>query len=442
MNVTLFGLGYVGSVTATCLASRGHRVVGVDTDLGKVAALNSGVPPVLEVGLDELLAQVVATGALRATSSVADGLVDSDISLVCVGTPSAANGSTDLRQVERVVEEIGRELRGSARPHTLVVRSTVPPGTVEERVVPLLEAASGRRVGDDLQVAMCPEFLREGTSVADFFDPPFLVIGGGPEAAAAVRELFRFVEGPTHEVALRSAESLKYACNAFHALKVSFTNELARLYRLLDVDSRQVMEVFVGDRQLNISPAYLRPGFAFGGSCLPKDLRSLLHMARMNCVDLPVLQGALVSNDMLVRDVAERVLDAVERGGGENRRVALLGLSFKHNTDDLRESPNVALAEMMLGKGLDVRIHDPHVNTATLTGANLRYVHDRLPHLQKVLHDDPADALRDAQVAIVSTADPAVIATVLMAAPPVVIDLDGRLGAPVETLVGYQGVGW
>ncbi|MDN5749080.1 MAG: nucleotide sugar dehydrogenase, partial [Pseudonocardia sp.] len=319
---------------------------------------------------------------------------------------------------------------------------TVPPGTVEDVVVPLLEEASGRRVGDGLQVAMCPEFLREGTSVADFFDPPFLVVGGSTEAAAAVRELFGFVDGPTHEVELRSAESLKYACNAFHALKVSFTNELARLYRLLDVDSREVMEVFVGDHQLNISPAYLRPGFAFGGSCLPKDLRSLLHLARMNCVDLPVLQGALASNEMLVRDVAERVLDAVESGGEHNRRVALLGLSFKHDTDDLRESPNVALAEMMLGKGLDVRIHDSHVNTSVLTGANLRYVQERLPHLGKVLHDDAADALRDVHVAVVSTSDPGVVATVLAVAPPVVIDLDGRLGRPVESLAGYQGVGW
>ncbi|QJY47027.1 nucleotide sugar dehydrogenase [Pseudonocardia broussonetiae] len=442
MNVTLFGLGYVGSVTATCLASRGHHVVGVDTDPGKVAALNAGVPPVLEAGLDALLVDVVARGALRATDSVRDALADSDVSLICVGTPSAHNGSTDLRQVERVVREIGSVLAGSTRPHTVVVRSTVPPGTVEEVVAPLLEEASGRRIGDDLQVAMCPEFLREGTSVADFFDPPFLVVGGSPGAAAVVRELFGFVRGPVHEVELRSAESLKYACNAFHALKVSFTNELSRLYRLLDVDSREVMEVFVGDRQLNISPAYLRPGFAFGGSCLPKDLRSLLHLARMNCVDLPVLQGALASNEMVVRDVAERVLDAVESGGGQNRRVALLGLSFKHNTDDLRESPNVALAEMMLGKGLDVRIHDPHVNTAMLTGANLRYVHARLPHLQKVLHDDAADALRDAQVVLVSTSDPSVVATVLAAAPPVVIDLDGRLGRSVESLAGYQGVGW
>jgi GDP-mannose 6-dehydrogenase len=404
--------------------------------------MNAGRPPVLEPGLDELLAGVVSAGSLLATGSVQDGLVDSDLSLVCVGTPSAANGSTDLVYVRRVVREIGTVLAGSTRPHTVVVRSTVPPGTVEDVVVPELEAASGRTVGVDLQVAMCPEFLREGTGVDDFFHPPFLVIGGTEAAADAVRELFAFVDVEPRVVALRAAESVKYACNAFHALKVSFTNELARLYRMLDVDSRQVMDVFVGDRQLNISPAYLRPGFAFGGSCLPKDLRSLLHLARMNCVDLPVLQGALVSNEMVVRDVAERVLYAVESGGGHNRRVALLGLSFKHNTDDLRESPNVALAEMMLGKGLDVRIHDPVVNTAKLSGANLRYVQERLPHLQKVLHDDAADALLGAHVAIVSSKDPHVVATLTAAAPPVVIDLDGRLGAPIEALAGYEGVGW
>jgi GDP-mannose 6-dehydrogenase len=442
VNVTLFGLGYVGSVTATCLAARGHRVVGVDTDPGKVAALNAGTPPVIEPGLDELVEQVVGSGALRATGSVGDGLQSSDLSLVCVGTPSAANGSTDLTQVSRVVSEIGSVLAGTERPHTVVIRSTVPPGTVEEVVVPLLEAASGRTVGTDLQVAMCPEFLREGSSVTDFFGPPFLVIGGSEAAATAVRELFAFLDCSVHVVAIRSAESVKYACNAFHALKVSFANELSRLYRMLDVDSRQVMDVFVQDRQLNISPAYLRPGFAFGGSCLPKDLRSLLYLARMNCVDLPVLEGALASNEMLVRDVADRVLHAVDASGGDNRRVTLLGLSFKHNTDDLRESPNVALAEILIGKGLDVRIHDPVVNPAHLSGANLRYVQARLPHLQKVLHDDAADALHGAHVAVVSSGSPDVLDAVVAARPPVVLDLNGRLGAPLETLDGYEGVGW
>jgi GDP-mannose 6-dehydrogenase len=442
VKVTLFGLGYVGSVTATCLAARGHRVVGVDTDAGKVATVNAGRPTVIEPGLDALAAEAVSSGALSATTSAADGLVDSDVSLVCVGTPSAPNGSTDLVQVMRVVEQIGAALAGSDRPHTVVIRSTVPPGTVEDVVAPLLAATSGREVGGDLHVAMCPEFLREGSSVTDFFDPPFLVIGGQPAAAAAVKELFGFLDCAVRVIDTRAAESVKYASNAFHALKVSFANELARLYRLLDVDARQVMEVFVEDRQLNISPAYLRPGFAFGGSCLPKDVRSLLHLARMNSVDLPVLQGAMTSNEMLVREVADRVLHAVDVAGDADRRVALLGLSFKHLTDDLRESPNVALAEILIGKGVDVAIHDPVVNPAHLSGANLRYVQATLPHLQKVLHDDPADALRGATVAVVSSAAPAVVDAVVAAAPPVVIDLNGRLGAAFEALPGYAGVGW
>jgi GDP-mannose 6-dehydrogenase len=439
VNVTLFGLGYVGCVTATCLATRGHRVVGVDTDAGKVATVNAGRPTVIEPGLDDLVSEAVERDVLRATDCARDGLAGSDLSLVCVGTPSAANGSTDLTYVTRVVEEIGAALAGATRPHTVVIRSTVPPGTVDEIVAPLLARASGR---SDLRVAMCPEFLREGSSVRDFFDPPFLVVGGSPAAAAAVRELFGFLDCSVHVVATRAAESVKYASNAFHALKVSFTNELARLYRLLDVDSREVMGVFVADRQLNISPAYLRPGFAFGGSCLPKDVRSLLHLARVNCVDLPVLAATLASNEMLVRDVADRVLHSVDANGGENRRVALLGLSFKHLTDDLRESPNVALAEILIGKGLDVRVHDPVVNMAQLSGANLRYVQARLPHLQKVLHDEPADALRDAHVAVISSAAPEVADAVVAAEPPVVIDLNGRLGAGFEALPGYRGVGW
>jgi GDP-mannose 6-dehydrogenase len=442
VKVALFGLGYVGSVTATCLAVRGHQVVGVDTDPGKVAALAEGRPPVIEPGLDELVREAIDSGALRATGSVAEGMADADLSIVCVGTPSTVDGGTDLTQVSRVVTAMGEALAGADRPHTVVIRSTVPPGTVDEILTPLLERSSGRTVGSDLQIAMCPEFLREGSSVADFFAPPFLVIGGDDAAASSVRALFSFLDCSVHVVPVRAAESVKYACNAFHALKVSFANELSRLYRLLGVDARQVMDVFVQDHQLNIAPTYLRPGFAFGGSCLPKDLRSLLHLARMRSVDLPVLGATLHSNDMVVRDAAERVLRHVEAGDGTNRRVALLGLSFKHQTDDLRESPNVALAEMLIGKGLDVRIHDPVVNPAHLHGANLRYVQSRLPHLHRVLYDSAEEALEQATVAVVSTADAGVIDAVLRARPAVAIDLNGRLGAAVEGLDGYEGVGW
>ncbi|MBN9110111.1 MAG: nucleotide sugar dehydrogenase [Pseudonocardia sp.] len=441
MNVTLFGLGYVGSVTATCLADRGHRVVGVDTDPGKVATVNSGRPTVIEPGLDEIAERVVSSGALRASISASEGMEDSDLSLVCVGTPSALNGSTDLTFVRRVVAQIGAALAESTRPHTVVIRSTVPPGTVADVVVPLLEATSGRNVGDDLQVAMCPEFLREGSSVEDFFEPPFLVIGGSPAAAAALRELFAFLTCSVHVVDTRAAESVKYASNAFHALKVAFTNEVSRLYRVLDVDARDVMKVFVEDRQLNISPAYLRPGFAFGGSCLPKDVRSLLHLGRVNDVDLPVLAGTLASNEILVRDVADRILQEIDARGGANRRVTLVGLAFKHATDDLRESPNVALAEILIGKGVDVHIYDPIISMSQLSGANLRYVRSKLPHLQKVLHDDASSALEGSLVAVVSSAAPRVVDAIVGADPAVVIDLNGRIAA-LEVLSGYQGVGW
>jgi GDP-mannose 6-dehydrogenase len=442
MKVALFGLGYVGSVTATCLAARGHRVAGIDIATDKVEALAAGRPSVLEPGLDALVVEAVGSGALRATVSTQYGLAGSDLSIVCVGTPSAPNGSTDLSQVTRVVAEIGTALAGSNRAHTVVIRSTVPPGTVDDVVVPLLEQASGRTVGEDLQVAMCPEFLREGSSITDFFDPPFLVIGGTERAAAAVAELFGFLDCPVHVVATRSAESIKYACNAFHALKVAFVNELSQLYRRQGVDARQVMEVFVDDHRLNISPAYLRPGFAFGGSCLPKDLRSLLHLGRMASQDLPLLGAALATNDMLIRSVADRVIEAVDAAGGTNRRVALLGLSFKENTDDLRESPYVALAEILIGKGMDVRIHDRFVNPGRLSGANLRHVEARLPHLRRVLCAEPADALAGAHVAVVAVGGSEVAEALLVDPPPTVLDLDGRLGTPVEALAGYTGVGW
>lgn len=442
MKITVFGLGYVGSVTAACLANRGHRVIGVDTDPGKVRALSEGIPPVVEPRLDELVAQAVTSGSLRAMTSAHDGLEGSDLSFVCVGTPSTVSGDTDLTQVRRVTSEIGSALASSDRPHTVVIRSTVPPGTVDGVVTPELEATSGRSADSGLRVAMCPEFLREGTGVADFFAPPFLVLGGSAEAIRPVRDLFAFLDCAVHDVPIPTAESIKYACNTFHALKVSFTNELARLYRALGVDARQVMNVFVQDHTLNISPAYLRPGFAFGGSCLPKDLRSVLQLARAHSVDLPVLQGTLASNDLQVRELADRVVRCVEETDPGGRRVSMLGLSFKNDTDDLRESPQVSLAEILIGKGFDVRIHDPVVNPARLRGANLRFVRTRLPHLHRVLYDTADGALRGTHVAIISTGQRCVVEALAHVRPRAVFDLHGRLGADVEALTGYQGVGW
>jgi len=441
MKLTVFGLGYVGTVTAACLASQGHQVTGVDADPTKVEALAAGLSPVVEPGLAAIVAEAVRTGHLRVVHDSVSSVRDSAVSLVCVGTPSQAGGSIDLGQVLRVVEAIGAALAGLETEHTVVIRSTVPPGTVADVVTPLLETASRRTVGQTLHVAICPEFLREGSSVRDFFSPPLVVLGGTTEATAPLQELFGFLGREIHVVPTNVAESLKYSCNAFHALKVAFTNELSRVYRSLGVDARTVMDLFVQDTDLNVSPAYLRPGFAFGGSCLPKDVRSLLHMARSHSIDVPVLQGILASNEYVIRDVADRVLRRVEEIDA-GRRVALLGLSFKPQTDDLRESPNVALAEYLIGKGLDLRIHDPVVNPRSLAGANLRHVQARLPHLGQLLTDTATAAVSGAPVVILSNVDDASRAAVLSHRPAAVFDLHGKHGPEIEALPGYEGIGW
>jgi nucleotide sugar dehydrogenase len=440
MRVAVIGLGYVGTVTAACLASRGHDVWGVDVEAAKVDEIRAGRSPVAEPGLGALIAETVASGTLHATTSCAEALDEADVSLVCVGTPSAARGGTDLFYVRRAVDDLVAALR-AMRPsasghHSVVIRSTVPPGTVDELVIPALtEGLAGTRV--TAGAAMCPEFLREGSGVADFFAPPFVVVGtSDPRAAEALTAMFGFSGQPVRVVDVRTAEALKYACNAFHATKVSFTNEVSRLFRLLGVDAREVMSLFCEDQVLNISPAYLRPGFAFGGSCLPKDLRSLLHLARVNGADLPLLAGALSTNELVISEAVDRVLAC------DTRTVALLGLSFKMDTDDLRESPMVELAERLVGKGFDVRIYDPVVHPARLVGSNRRYVESKLPHLERLLTYEPGEALRGAGAAIVSSSDQAVLAALLAAPPPYVIDLSGRLGREVESLPGYEGLGW
>jgi GDP-mannose 6-dehydrogenase len=438
MKVAVFGLGYVGAVTAAGLAHCGHTVVGVDVDEAKVARINAGESPVVEPGIIGLIGAGVRTGRLRATTSSEDALEHADVSLICVGTPSGGQGSTNLSYLERVVVDIREAMTRTAPPasgfHAVVVRSTVPPGTVDRVVTPVFaEPVPGWEVG----TAMCPEFLREGVSVKDFFAPPFVVVGTAHEKARArVADLFSFVDTETRQVAVATAEALKYACNAFHATKVSFANELARVFRAYGVDSREVMEIFCEDTKLNIAPTYLRPGFAYGGSCLPKDLRALQYMARTNGVDAPLLAGTALTNELVVRDIVERVIDT------DRRRVTLLGLSFKADTDDLRESPNVELAERLIGKGCDVRIYDPIINPDRLVGTNLRYVETRLPHLNRLLARTPEEALEGAEVVLVVTATQDVVAALRAAAPEHVIDLSGRLGDEVERLPGYSGVGW
>jgi GDP-mannose 6-dehydrogenase len=438
MKVVVLGLGYVGTVTAAGLASKGHEVVGVDVDPFKVGCIAAGRSPVIEPGIGELVAEVVAQGRLRATHRLAEALDGADVSLICVGTPSNSHGGTDLRYVERVAADLRSAMEDVAPPasglHSVVVRSTVPPGTVAgltERYFD--DAPEGWSVG----TGMCPEFLREGCSVTDFFDPPMVVIGTvDSRTHHQMSELFGFLDMPVHRVDVGTAEALKYASNAFHATKISFANEIARVFRNFQVDSREVMSIFSMDRKLNISPAYLRPGFAFGGSCLPKDLRSLHHLARASDVDVPLLLGTTLTNEMVLRDAVDRVL------ASDARTVALFGLSFKMDTDDLRESPNVELVERLIGKGLEVRIFDPIIQPDRLVGANRQEVRARLPHLARLLVPTPEEALPGVDLALVSSNDPAVVAALLASPPPRLIDLNGRLGEDVEGLPGYEGIGW
>lgn len=438
MKVVVLGLGYVGTITAAGLASKGHEVVGVDVDPFKLECIAAGTSPVVEPGISEMVAEAVKSGRLTATPHMSEALDGADVSLICVGTPSKSSGGTDLRFVDRVAADLRSAMEQVAPPasgrHSVVVRSTVPPGTVAGLAGRHFEGApDGWTVG----TGMCPEFLREGSSVVDFFEPPMVVVGTHDDHTYLhMAELFAFLGMPVQRVGVGTAEALKYACNAFHATKISFANEIARVFRNYDVDSREVMSIFSMDRKLNISPAYLRPGFAFGGSCLPKDLRSLHQLARANDVDVPLLLGTTQTNEMVLRDAVDRVL------GSDARAVALFGLSFKMDTDDLRESPNVELVEQLIGKGLEVRIYDPIIHPKRLVGANRQQVRERLPHLARLLVPSPGDALHGADMALVSSNDPDVISALLATPPPRLLDLNGRLGADIEGLEGYEGIGW
>jgi len=438
MRVAVFGLGYVGTVTAACLAARGHSVVGVDVSRDKVDMVRRGQTPVIEERIGELTAEVVEAGRLRATTEAAEAVAQSELCLVCVGTPSAANGSLSTEYLERVCEEIGAALRGRSEPSAVVVRSTMLPGTTEELLLPILERASGRPVGDGLAVCVNPEFLREGTSVRDFHEPPKTVIGEvSPGQGDPVAALYEGLPGPVFRVPLRVAEMTKYIDNAFHALKVGFANEIGAIARSLGLDSYDAMEIFLADTKLNISPAYLRPGFAFGGSCLPKDLRALVHVARRADVSVPILEHVLPSNEEHLRRAVEQVV------GTGSRRVGMFGLSFKPGTDDLRESPLVELAERLLGKGYDLRIYDANVAVSRLVGANRAYIEARLPHLGGLLRTSVDEVLEHAEVCIVGSREPAVVDAINRADGRFVLDLVRLPGADrLRAGPRYEGVGW
>ncbi len=396
MKLSVFGLGYVGCVSAACFAKEGHEVIGVDVSQTKIDIINAGKSPIVEAGISELTNEVVTAKRLRATTNASEAVNDSEVSLVCVGTPSNANGSLNLTYIKRVCQEIGAALEGKRERHTVVIRSTMLPGTIESVVIPTLEVYSGKKAGQDFGVCINPEFLREGTSIKDFYAPPFTLIGADEEEVAmSVRRLYSKIDAPLYVVPVKAAELVKYACNCFHGLKVSFANEIGNIAAGMGIDSHQVMEVFCQDTKLNLSPYYLKPGFAFGGSCLPKDLRALSYKAKELDVDAPVLAAVLQSNQKQI----ERALDMVLRTG--KKKIGVLGFSFKAGTDDLRESPMVTLIESLIGKGMQLAIYDRDVSLARLVGANKEYIEREIPHISQLMRESVGEVLEHADVIVI-----------------------------------------
>ncbi len=395
MKLSVFGIGYVGCVSAACFAKEGHDVISVDANRVKVEIVNSGKSPIVEPDIDELIGKMVREGRLRAVTDAIEAVKGSEMSLVCVGTPSQPNGSLDLSHIERVCREIGAGVQAKRERHTVVIRSTILPGTMENLVVPALEAGSGKKVGRDFGIAINPEFFREGTSLRDFYSPPFTLIGAEEEDAMLVRRLYQNVNAPIFVMGVGAAAMVKYACNCFHALKVSFGNEIGNICKALSIDSHEVMDVFCQDTKLNLSPYYLRPGFAFGGSCLPKDLGAITCKAKELEVDVPVLLSVLQSNHLQIERALEMVLRA------NTRRIGLLGLSFKAGTDDLRESPIVSLAESLISKGMQLAIYDRQVSLAHLLGANKEYIERQIPHISQLMRSSLKEVLDASDVLII-----------------------------------------
>jgi GDP-mannose 6-dehydrogenase len=400
MRISIFGLGYVGAVSLACLARDGHSVIGVDVDTVKLDLIRSGRTPVVEEGMVELMAEVAASGRVTVTTDVIQAILDSELSLICVGTPSAPNGSQDQSAMLKLARDLGRAMRGKAGGHVFVFRSTLVPGTVEDVLRPIIERESGKKSGRDFDVCFQPEFLREGISIRDYDRPPFTVVGANAGAPVArLRELFGHLPCEFHATSIRAAEMVKYCCNNFHALKITFANETARLCEALGVDAFQVMDLVCKDRQLNISPAYLKPGFAFGGSCLPKDLRATLYLAKTHDVELPMLANVLQSNRLHVEHAIAKVL------ASGRRRVGMIGLSFKTGTDDLRESPLVLIAEQFIGKGLSLLAYDPEVHLSRLLGANRRFIEQHVPHIGLLMREDIESVIGESDVLVVGLSD-------------------------------------
>jgi GDP-mannose 6-dehydrogenase len=401
MKISIFGLGYVGAVSLACLARDGHSVIGVDVDKTKLELIRDGKTPVVEEGMVDLMAGVAASGRVSVMTDAIKAVLDSELSLICVGTPSAPNGSQDQSAIIKLAHDLGRAMRGKTGRHVFVFRSTLVPGTVEDVLRPIIEQESGKKDGRDFDVCFQPEFLREGTSIRDYDRPPFTVVGANAEVPLArLRELFGHLPCEFHGTSIRAAEMVKYCCNNFHALKITFANETARLCEALGVDAFQVMDLVCKDRQLNISSAYLKPGFAFGGSCLPKDLRAMLYLAKTRDVELPMLGNVLQSNRMHVEHAIAKVL------ASGRRRVGMIGLSFKTGTDDLRESPLVLIAEQFIGKGLSLLVYDPEVHLSRLLGANRRFIEQHVPHIGSLMREKIESVICESDILVVGLSDP------------------------------------
>lgn len=396
MNVSIFGLGYVGCVSAACLARLGHRVIGVDVNPLKVELINTGRSTIVEEEIGDIVHEAVKSGTLTATADTQIAVMSTEISLICVGTPSQDNGSLNLQFVETCCRAIGEAIKRKRDPHCVVVRSTMLPGSVRGVVIPTLEASSGKKTGKDFTVCINPEFLREGSSVRDFHQPPYTIVGCDEEKDADLpKELYRKIEAPLLWVPIEVAEMIKYASNSFHAVKICFANEMGRLCKALGVDSHRLMDIFTRDDKLNISKAYLKPGFAFGGSCLPKDVRALNYYARSADVDVPLLRSLLPSNQAHL----DQALKLIMRGG--RRKVGVVGLAFKPGTDDLRESPLVLLVEHLIGRGFPVRIYDANVQISRLFGANRQFIEKEIPHIEKLMTPTLSELIAFADVLVV-----------------------------------------
>ena len=439
MRVAVFGLGYVGCVSAACFAEASHQVIGVDVNPLKVEMIEQCQSPIIEKDMDRFIAKATSVGRLKATTEAKEAVHTSDVSLICVGTPSHEHGGLSLRYIRNVAYDIGQALKDLDAYHIVAVRSTVLPGTLEGYVIPILEHMSGKRVGQDFGACVNPEFLREGSAVKDFHNPPFTLIGEWDERSGeAVAALYRHIDAPVERTDIRTAEMVKYVSNAFHALKISFANEIGNFCQKVGVkDSHEVMRIFSLDTKLNISPAYLKPGYAFGGSCLPKDLRTLLHRARHEDLDLPLLHAILRSNERQTQRGVEMVIKTGKK------RIGVLGLSFKAGTDDLRESPMVLLVESLLGKGYDLKIYDENVSLARVVGANKQYIENVIPHISSLMVPTLEEVIADSEVLIVGHRTPLLSKRIhQLANDRIVIDL-ARICDATETLgENYRGICW